>query len=201
MTGIEKYIPLLEEYCLGLLSEADAAAMQQAAKQFPQLQQGIHEMETSLVRYAGTTPRPSLKQNIFSALDHLPAEHSIDISNPPFIDRNSYLAEWQEAVASITADKDYDHIKVHFLKDTPEFQLCVAWLTGTLDEDEHHADEFAESFFILEGTCRCDIGGTIIHLKAGDYLDIPFNTHHTITSTSADGGYVKALIQRKKIAA
>jgi len=204
MTGIEKYTApgILEEYCLGLLPAATAAAITAAIKQYPELLQKIKAIENALLEYSITaTVKQPLKEKVFAALENLPFENKIDLSNPPAINRNSDLQEWNTALGSLTPDKDYGNIKVRFIKDDPKHQLCVAWLHDTLDEDEHHADEFAESFFILEGSCECNIGGEIIHLKAGDYLDIPFNTHHTIRSTSADIGYVKAIIQRKKIAA
>jgi mannose-6-phosphate isomerase-like protein (cupin superfamily) len=204
MTGIEKYTApgILEEYCLGLLPAATAAAITAAIKQYPELLQKIKAIENALLEYSITaTVKQPLKEKILASLENLPFENKIDLNNPPAINRNSNLQEWNNALGPMTPDKDYGNIKVRFIKDTPELQLCIAWLQDTLDEDEHHADEFAESFFILEGSCACNIGGEIIHLKAGDYLDIPFNTHHTIKSTSADIGYVKAIIQRKKTAA
>lgn len=203
MTGIEKYTQpgILEEYCLGLLSEKETGEITAAAKQYPQLQQQIEAIELSLVNFTALTARQPLKERILSVLDNLPADNKISLTNPPSIHRNSDLHEWKEALENVQPDKDYGNIKVCFLKDTPEDQLCVAWLHDVLDEEEHHADEFAESFFIVEGSCECNIGGQLIRLKAGDYLDIPYNTHHTIKATSTEIGYVKAIIQRKKIAA
>jgi mannose-6-phosphate isomerase-like protein (cupin superfamily) len=203
MSGIEKYTQpgILEEYCLGLLPANEAAAIAVALKQYPELQQKIETIEQSLVDSSSVTVKQTLKEKILSFLENLPADNKIDITNPPLINRNSDLLEWNEAIRSLQPDKDYGNIKVHFIKDTPNHQLCVAWLHDVLDEEEHHADEFTESFFIVEGSCACNIGGQVIHLKAGDYLDIPFNTHHTIRSTSPELGYVKAIIQRRKLAA
>jgi len=203
MTGIEKYTQpgILEDYCLGLLPQKEATELATTAKQYPQLQQKIEAIEQSLMGISTITASQPLKEKILSLLEHLPAENKIDLNNPPSIHRNSDLQEWNEALQLVQPDKDYGNIKVRFLKDTPEHQLCVAWLHDVLDEAEHHADEFAESFFIVEGSCECNIGGQVFSLKAGDYLDIPYNTHHTIKATSADIGYVKAIIQRKKMVA
>ena len=203
MTGIEKYTQpgILEDYCLGLLPEKEAAELAVAVKEYPALQQKIEAIEQSLMGISAVTARQPLKEKILGLLESLPENDTIDLSNPPAIHRNSDLEEWNKAIQSLQPDKDYGSIKVHFLKDTPEHQLCIAWLYDILDEEEHHEGEFAESFFIVEGSCECNIGGQIIHLKAGDYLDIPYNTHHTIKATSAQTGYVKAIIQRKKIAA
>ena len=50
-------------------------------------------------------------------------------------------------------------------------------------------------------TCECNIGGKMIYLQAGDYLEIPRFTQHTIRNTSAHPQhFVKALVQRRKAA-
>jgi mannose-6-phosphate isomerase-like protein (cupin superfamily) len=203
MTGIEKYLQpgILEDFCLGLLNDADSAEISNAATTSPALLQKIQEIEKALILYSNTNGSQGLKERTLAALDDLSTNNKIEINDPPVIHRNSDLYEWNEALKDIQPDKDFGAIQVRFIKDTPDHQLCIAWLHNMLDEDEHHADEFAESFFILEGSCECNIGGQIIHLKAGDYLDIPYDTHHSIRSTSPNGGYVKALIQRKKQAA
>ncbi|MBS1510951.1 MAG: cupin domain-containing protein [Bacteroidetes bacterium] len=192
---------ILEEYCLGLLPPHEAAAITLAAQNDADLQQRILAIENTLLQYKTLAVQPALKNSIWETLQQLPAEQAIDLSDPPLINRNSNLQQWANALQQLEPDTAFGPMNVRFLKNTPTLQLCVAWLNGELDEAEHHADEFAESFFILEGSCECNIGGQIIHLKAGDYLDIPFNTHHTIKATSAELGYVKAIIQRRKPAA
>jgi mannose-6-phosphate isomerase-like protein (cupin superfamily) len=200
---MEKYTEsdIIELYCLGLLPQSEAAALTLAAAQDTLLQQQIKEMEEALTSYSHVNRAATLKESILNTLSLLPPVTKIDIANPPLINRNSDIADWNEAIAHIEPENDHGSIKTSFITTTPELQLCVAWLFNRLDEDEHHEDEFEESFLILEGSCECNIGGKIFRLKAGDYLDIPFNTHHTITSTSPQGGYVKAIIQRKKTAA
>ncbi len=203
MKDIKKYLEpgILEDFCLGLLSDTQNEEISLAANISPELLQKIKEIEDSLIHFSTVETAPALKEKTLAVLDHLSAGESIDINNPRGIHRNSDLDEWNEAVRGLQPDNDFGALQVRFIKDTPEFQLCIAWLKNTLDENEHHPDEFTESFFILEGTCECNIGGQAIHLKAGDYLDIPFNTHHTIRPTSPGLGYVKALIQRKRTAA
>lgn len=190
----------LEDYCLGLLPDAEAAAITAAAKQDPLLLQRIVEIENSLVHFSAVHTEPSLKEKIIGSLDQRKLNSGMDLSNLPLIDRNSDAGDWNEFLKGIEPDKDFGALKVRFLKEDTDFELCLAWLSDELSETEHHADEFAESFLILEGSCECNIGGQVFHLKAGDYLDIPYDTPHTIRSTSTIG-HVKALIQRKKIAA
>ena len=190
----------LEDYCLGLLPDAEATAITAAAKQDPLLLQRIVEIENSLVHFSAVHTEPSLKEKIIGSLDQRKLNSGMDLSNLPLIDRNSDAGDWNEFLKGIEPDKDFGALKVRFLKEDTDFELCLAWLSDELSETEHHADEFAESFLILEGSCECNIGGQVFHLKAGDYLDIPYDTPHTIRSTSTLG-HVKALIQRKKIAA
>jgi mannose-6-phosphate isomerase-like protein (cupin superfamily) len=199
---MEKYTEsgMIEDYCLGLLSENEAAEITLAAANNPVLQQKIAEVENALQQYGNMIAGPELRESILHKLGSIAYTDKIDITNPPLINRNSDVTDWNDAVAHIEPENDHGNIKTSFITSTPELQLCVAWLFDRLEEDEHHEDEFEESFLILEGSCECNIGGKIFRLKAGDYLEIPFNTHHTITSTSPQG-YVKAIIQRKKIAA
>lgn len=203
MAGMEKYWEpgILEEYCLGLLPGDEAAAITKAAKASPELLQQIQAIENSLMQYSQTELPADLRQKVLGGLDNMATAAKIDISNPPLISRNSDLEAWNEAVNGLLPNADFGAIKVHFLRETEDLQLCVAWLYNELDETEHHADEFAESFFILEGSCECNIGGQLIRLQAGDYLDIPFDTHHTIKATTPETGFVKAILQRKKLAA
>ena len=190
----------LEDYCLGLLPDAEATAITAAVKQDPLLLQRIVEIENSLVHFSAVHTEPSLKEKIIGSLDQRKLNSGMDLSNLPLIDRNSDAGDWNELLKGIEPDKDFGALKVRFLKEDTDFELCLAWLSDELSETEHHADEFAESFLILEGSCECNIGGQVFHLKVGDYLDIPYDTPHTIRSTSTLG-HVKALIQRKKIAA
>jgi mannose-6-phosphate isomerase-like protein (cupin superfamily) len=191
---------IIEAYCLGLLSENEAAAITLDAAADTLLQQQIEETEQALKNYSHMSRAMALKESILASLAAVAPLTKIDITRPPLINRNSDIADWNEAIAHIEPQNDHGSIKTSFITYAPELQLCIAWLSGKLEEDEHHEDEFEESFLILEGSCECNIAGKIFHLKAGDYLDIPFNAHHTITSTSPQG-YVKAIIQRKKKAA
>src|SRR5258707_10737321 len=129
MTGIEKYTApgILEEYCLGLLTDAEASEISVAIKQYPELLQKIKAIEDSLLDYRSTVDvKQPLKEKIFAALENLPLENKIDLNNPPAINRNSDLHEWNTALHSLSPDKDYGNIKVRFIKDDPEHQLCVA---------------------------------------------------------------------------
>lgn len=190
---------IIEAYCLGLLPDVEAAAITLAATKDITLQQIILETEAVLKNYSHVDGTPALKKSILVGVAAIPVS-KIDVNNLPLINYQSDANEWNEAIAHIEPQTDHGNIKTTFLSFTDELQVCVAWLSNGLEEDGHHEDEFEESFLILEGSCECNLDGKIFSLKAGDYLDIPFNTQHTITSTSPQG-YVKAIIQRRKTAA
>lgn len=192
---------IVEEYCLGLLPEPQCEEVRRLAALFPEIQQEIEITEAALFAYLDKPPRPALKDQIMGALQNLKLEEDIQLTNPPLINRHSDIDKWNEALTGIEPNFEYDGLKVRFLRQTEELQLCVAWLQSDMIEEAHHRDEFQESFLILEGTCDCNLGDTIVSLQPGGYLDIPFDTPHTIKVTSPENGHVKALIQRRKVAA
>jgi mannose-6-phosphate isomerase-like protein (cupin superfamily) len=187
---------IIEAYCLGLLPETEAAEVTRNAFLFPALQDAIDATEATLQHYAATPPRPALKRQLFETLRALATEAAIDLANPPLIGKDSDLEAWKEAVRGLRPNMTISTAQIRVLRFTPEHQLCLAWLSEDLVEEPHHPDAFRESFFILEGTCECNLGGQTVRLRAGDYLDVPAHTPHTIRPTAPQPGYVKALIQR-----
>lgn len=200
---VQAYIDsgIVEEYCLGLLSEHQCEEVRRLAALFPKIQQEIEITEKALFAYLDKPPRPALKGQILGALQNLKLEEDIQLTNPPLINRHSDINKWNKALKGIEPNFEYNGLKVRFLRQTEELQLCVAWLQSDMIEEAHHRDEFQESFLILEGTCDCDLGNKIVSLQPGGYLDIPFDTPHTIKVTSPENGHVKALIQRRKVSA
>lgn len=193
---------IVEEYCLGLLDSVAAAGVEQLSRQHPAIDLEIRKTLETLARVSTAAgPRPQVKTALFQLINQLEAEQKIDLESPPFIHRHSDAAAWNKAVESLAPNIEEDSARYYFLQEHPDFQLAVVWLEDQLVEDGHSPDEFQESFLILEGTCECNIGGKMIYLQAGDYLDIPRFTQHTIRNTSAHPQhFVKALVQRRKAA-
>lgn len=204
--NIREYIAsgAVEAYCLGILPESEARELTALALQYPELQaeidQTLHTIELSL-RVHPPAQSPQLRAGVLGLLEQLQQEQAIDLGNPPLITRHSDIRLWNEALRGIEPDVDMEQVKLHYLRDTEDYQLMVAWVNTEMMEDPHHNDEFQESFLILEGCCECDLGGQIVRLQAGDYLDIPFEVTHTFKNISpAPLTHVKALIQRRKVA-
>jgi hypothetical protein len=144
---------------LGLLSQHQSEEAERMAALFPEIQQEIELTEAALFAYTDTPPRPALKEQIMGTLQNLKLEEDIPLYNPPLINRYSDINKWNEVLVGITPNFEYDGLKVHFLRETEELQLCVAWLQSDMVGEAHHRDEFQESFLILEGTCDCDLSG------------------------------------------
>ncbi|MBL7808007.1 MAG: cupin domain-containing protein [Saprospiraceae bacterium] len=192
---------MIEAYCLGTLSESEATALLVAASEHPELRHAIDQTMATLQQYpAGPSPRHELKNKVLNFLDNfLPAE-IINLVHPPLIHLHSDADAWNKALAGVQPEMEEDGMAARVLNETEEVVLSVVWLSGEMVEDKHEANEFLESFFILEGACECDFEGKIVRFSAGDYFDIPPNTRHTIKNISPSLGYVKGLVQRRKAA-
>jgi mannose-6-phosphate isomerase-like protein (cupin superfamily) len=202
MNEQNKYLEpgLLEDFCLGLLPEKEAAEIMEAAEKYPALKQQIEELEEGLKSAYSMAPSGTLKQKIFDLIDTADSDDTISLSNLPFISRHSNVAAWQQAVQSIAEPEGAEELKMLPLLDDSKREMYVAWLYNLLEEDGHQTDDFVESFLIIEGSCECNVGGKMLYLQAGDYLEIPPSTRHSILPTTANGGCVKAIVQRKKAA-
>ena len=123
---------IIEAYCLGLLPENEAAAITLAAAKDPLLQQKIVETEEALKNYSHVSHASSLKESILDRLSSIPVAAKIDIANPPLINRNSDVDDWNEAIAHIEPETDHGNIKTSFITYSDQLQLCIAWLFDRL---------------------------------------------------------------------
>lgn len=192
---------IIEAYCLGNLSPAQAAEVTAMAAAHPAVREEIEMTLAALGQYPKSpAPRPELKQRVLDFLDPFLQPEHIDLANPPLIHRFSDANAWNSALATVTPDIEEQGFAARVLKETDDVVLSVVWLSADLVEAQHSDDEFRESFFILEGACECDFEGKIVRFGAGDYFDIPPNTRHVIKNISEGLPYVKGLVQRRKAA-
>lgn len=187
---------IIDEFCLGLLPEEDINKVNGWAKEYPEIEQRIEQTFVILGKYSFVKSNEAVKKKTFDFIKELSKEQELKLEDNPKVSKYSDVNAWNDLLKDQQPDQEFGIMKIKFLIDQPKHQLCLAWLEDELSETEHHEEEFHESFFILEGSCVCNVGGNIIYLQAGDYLDIPENTVHTIKNTSPNLPYVKALIQR-----
>ncbi|HMX40717.1 MAG TPA: cupin domain-containing protein [Saprospiraceae bacterium] len=150
----------------------------------------------------GAEPAPRLRDQVLGFLHpFLSGQQAIDLADPPLLDEHSDARAWQAAIRHLRPASLESGLCLQVISSTETHELCVVWLSGTLTEEPHPHEEFAESFLLLEGCCACDFEGVQAAYCAGDFFRIPPNTRHVVRNTSTDLPYVKGLVQRLRVAA
>jgi hypothetical protein len=208
MKDVQAYIEsgILEVYCLGTLSAAESAEVEAAAAAHPEIEAEIGHILQTLEQYPvahTAAPAPALRGRVLDFLNPFLAQKSaaIDLNNPPILDQYSDPAAWRLALEGVEPDVFEEGFSLKVLSSSPTVELCVVWLSDALTEDAHDADEFGESFLLLEGACECDFDGQYARYSVGDFFNVPANTRHVIRNVSTDSPFVKGLVQRLKKAA
>lgn len=203
MFDLNQYIAsgVIESYCLGNLSDAEARTLTELAAQHPEIKAEIDHTLAVLEQYSRhSAPAPDLKNRTMQFLNTFIAQESIPLDDPPLINQYSDANAWQVAVKGLQPEHQEDGFAVRFLKESPDLELNLVWLYHEMVEDEHPEKDFAESFLILEGACECDFDGHIVRFSAGDYFDVPPGVKHIIKNVSIHTDYVKGIVQRRKAA-
>lgn len=191
----------LEAYCLGTLTEGEAAQVHALVEAQPALQQEVEAILQSLQQYATAAPRVGMRSRVLNFLNpFLQQAPAIDLNHPPVLHLHSDTLAWNKALSGVEPDIFEPEVSMKVIHSSEDMDLCVVWLSGTLTEEGHYQNEFSERFLLLEGACECDFDGQYVRYSAGDYFEVPPNTRHVIRNIS-DGPYVKGLIQRLKKAA
>jgi mannose-6-phosphate isomerase-like protein (cupin superfamily) len=190
----------LEALCLGLLNEEESIEILMTSADHPAISKRIVEIENALQQACCMQPEQNSKTNIMTALNDISAEALISLQQLPLINRHSNATEWNNLVKDLQPLVNEGDVQLHPIKTTALVEMYVAWVNNSLEEEGHDPDDFEESFLILEGSCECNLDGTLFYLQAGDFFTIPPKKRHSITSTSSGTGYVKAILQRRKIA-
>lgn len=208
--NIETYISsgIIETYCLGLSTEAEAQEVETFCMIYPIIKAEVEALQMALNGYARSFKKRAplgLKKAVFDEIDaleraeaaHRQAEQPFLLKKMKVVSADSKVEEWQELLQGIEPPAEYDvHMQPLYMDDKD--LLFVAWVCvgGAIPEEVH--DDMYESFYVLEGTCTCIVGDKKYDLKAGDFLPIPLYTEHSIVITSPTP--VKALVQRRMVA-
>jgi mannose-6-phosphate isomerase-like protein (cupin superfamily) len=187
---------VLEEYCLGLLSDEDAAFVAALSLQHPEVKRELDNIEMGIERFAAlqaTEPRAELKNRILSALSF--SDSPLNINNLPVITQRSNADDWLKVIEHlIPAEPHEDFICDMIRQDANVVQMFV--VTRNDVPEEIHTD-MIEGFYILQGQCRCKVGNNIYTLDPGDFLEIPLHTEHDIKILSSR---VVAILQHRLLA-
>jgi len=184
---VQKFIQsgILEEYCLGLLSDEESAYLMQVAMLFPSIKSELTAIEQTLEKLAEATaiePPAGTKERILASLGFTDEDTVPDINQMPATDKNTDLQTWLNAAAHLIPENPTKPFTFHKLRKDEHFQQTLIIATTHVPEEEH--DNYLESFFILKGHCECTVGNDIYHLGAGDFLEIPLYVKHNVKITS-----------------
>jgi len=197
---IKAYITsgILEDYCLGVLSDAESVQVQKMASVYPEIKKEIKAFQNSLEQYAEVIakfPPIKIKNTLFSKLDELAKESSLSIDNLPLLSENSDHKSWLKLVKTMIPPTLEEEMYIKILRKDQHALQSIVWIKNEYPDEVH--DNLKESFIVLEGECECHIGGRIIKLGPGGFIDIPLYEHHDVKVIK---GPVLAVVQRVKVA-
>lgn len=190
---LESYIEsgILELYVLDLLDETERLTVQEMIILHPELRVELQNIEVALESYAVNTsvePSSGLKAKIEQAIFHTP---SLKIADKDLlVNENSDLQQWLKMV------------EVRFPEALTADNFCEVWreaegvkqvlVVSSFDIPDETHDDVYESFFILQGNCKCTVGTESFYRKAGGYIGIPLNENHQVEVID---GPVMAIVQ------
>lgn len=171
---------ILEQYCLGLLDSAEANQVASYCLQYPQLREELKSIEEAMEKMAAekaTPPPPQLKEKILGRLGFVGNE-VLDINNLPPTDAYSNYLSWLQAVEHLLPTEPFEDLNIQVLQQTDKLAQMLVVAKVNVPDESH--DNYAESFFILDGKCACTIDGKEVFLNAGDFLEIPLHVEHDV---------------------
>lgn len=181
--NIEQYIDsgILQEYSLGVLNEAERAAVERDCAMYPEIKMALRNIELGLQKYAeanAVCPAPELQNKIWNTLENLNKEKQMDPENLPIINEFTDYRKWLTLVQGLLPkQQDEDRIcKVLHHTDTVTQML----LSSKTDIPVETHEDVLESFVILEGRCECYIGNNIFELGPGGFTEIPLHVRHSV---------------------
>jgi mannose-6-phosphate isomerase-like protein (cupin superfamily) len=154
----------------------------------PRQRKDAEEVLEKVCMLGAVTPPSGLKQKILGQLGF--AGDELNLNNLPATDKYANYLSWLEVIQPLLPQEPVETIFIREIrKDESVAQMLVV---SKVDVPEEVHEEYAESFFILEGRCACTIGGEVFELSAGDYLDIPLHIPHDVRLLSPQ---VTAILQ------
>lgn len=184
----------LEAYCLGLLTHEEEKEVLLMCSRFPEIKQELEAIELALEKMAMQTvitPPAHIKQSLLNRLG-FKQPVPLNLQHLPVIDAQSYYGDWLSALAHLIPKNPADIIVFQQLTQTPQLNQSLVYTRMNIPEETH--DDLIESFFILEGSCKCMVDGQEYILNPGDFLEIPLYVNHDITLLTP---HVVAILQQQ----
>ena len=191
MTKIEDYINsgILEMYALGLTSPEENSEVFAMANAHVEIKNEIDAIIDTLKCQSEEStqlnPSVTIKPLLFSIIDYTERLKAGEaICEPPILNAHSKIIDYKEWLdrSDIFLPEDFNEFHAKIIGYTKEALTTITWIKSSAP-DEVHENEL-ERFLIIEGTCDITIDGTIHHLAAGDYMEIPLHVNHNLVVTS-----------------
>jgi mannose-6-phosphate isomerase-like protein (cupin superfamily) len=184
----------LEAYCLGLLNPEEVEELRLMCSRYPEVKQELEAIEIALetmALQAAVAPPHELKERLLKKLG-LEQTVRLDLQNLPVINEQTYYGDWLGALAHLIPKDPVDAIVFQPLTQTPQLTQSLVYSRMSIPEETH--EDLIESFFILEGSCRCMVDGKKYILNPGDFLEIPLYVKHDITLLTP---HILAILQQQ----
>src|ERR1700748_1598410 len=181
--NIQEYINsgTLEEYCLGLLNPEEQAGVLEMCTRYPEIKKELVIIENAVESIAANvaqTPDERLKQRILNSLGFEEQHVQFDLDNLPPTSISSNHKSWIKTLEDLIPEEPTEDFSCQVLRQDEHFAQMLIIAKNDVPEETH--DNLMESFFILKGKCSCTVGGNIVMLGPGDFLEIPLNVQHDV---------------------
>lgn len=179
---------------MGLLTDKEEEEVQLMCSRFPQVKHELAAIQFALemmAKQTAVTPPVQLKERLLKRLG-FEQTAPLNLQQLPVIDAQTPYQDWLDALAHLIPKDPVDIIVFQPLTQTPRLTQSLVYTRMNIPEETH--EDLLESFFILEGSCRCMVDGQEHILKPGDFLEIPLYVNHDITLLTP---YVVAILQQQ----
>ncbi|MET1055268.1 MAG: cupin domain-containing protein [Pedobacter sp.] len=188
MLSLNVYIEsgILELFVLDLLSEAERADVLDMLLQFPVLEKELQEIESALQMYATSVAieaPTSLKAQIENTIADAAKEKNMDLEHLTLISEHSDYQNWLRLVTEYFPQAFETDNFSQVLRDENGISQVLVVTKTNIGEETH--DDVYESFLILQGQCRCTVGGNTFYLNSGGFTQIPLHEIHDVEITSS----------------
>lgn len=197
--NIKAYIEsgILELYALDLLQGKEKAEVEKVISVYPEAKSELNSIQLAMEELAALsaiTPPPHIKEKIVGTISNLEKEQKMDLNDLPLLNKFSDYKSWLSLVKDYIPGKLEDGGFSKVLRNADN--LIQMLLVSSADfEDEIHADVH-ESFLILEGRCKCTVGGQVYFMGPGEYTEIPLHEIHRVEMVTPK---VVAILQRSAV--
>ena len=188
---------ILYDYCTGLLSEDQKAAVEKVCAQYPGIKDELQGLQADLNLSAASPmsiPNPQLQHSIWNTLENVNKEMAGDINDLPLINKYTDYNNWKRIVKPLMPSEIRHSRITHTLRDADGVMQMLI-ISKTNVEEEVHINE-RECFIVLEGECECHIGEDIYRLGPGGFIEIPLHVPHNVKVLSP---YVVAVLQHAAV--